>query len=131
MTKKTNKHALLRRNFYHWVVAQLVANIEEYHNGIYVVINGTGRWVVPVIAYVITDWPEGQCMTLVGGGATKSYCNCRVCLCPTALFIRTLESLNYRMRTQHETQAKEAHFNQPGVTQAAKEAEERATSQVR
>ena len=69
MTKNGKKNQRLRRIFFHWVVKQLCLNIEEYRNGFFFKFkDGTTRLMIPVLAYVITDWPEGQAMALIGAG---------------------------------------------------------------
>ena len=94
-----------------------MANIEEYRNGfMFRFSDGVVRWMVPVLAYVITDWPEGQLMTLVGGGATGSKANCRVCFRPTSLFSRTDEGDDYMWRMQRDTMALVEAARKPGVT---------------
>lgn len=102
--KKNKANERLRRKFYHWVIRKLVDNIEEYRNGFnYRCPDGVTRWMVPVLSYVITDWPEGQAMTLTGGHATESKANCRFCLHPTNIMGRTGEGLTFPRRIQEDS----------------------------
>ena len=101
MTKRLTKNIKLNRRFFHWVIRKLVDNIEEYRHGFhYICPDGVSRWLVPVISFVITDWPEGQAMTMVGGSATGSNTNCRFCLQPTRMMGSTEEGDCYQRRTQ-------------------------------
>ena len=79
-------------------------NIEEFRNGFnYRCPDGVVRWMVPVISFGITDWPEGQAMTLTGAGATESKRNCRFCLHPTEPMGVTENGVTYPRRIQQET----------------------------
>ena len=90
MTKDNQANKKLRREFYHWVLEQLTANINEYKDGVDVRVNDESRWLVPVVSHVITDWPEGQAMALCKAGATNCYRNCRVCYWRTQDFADTV-----------------------------------------
>ena len=104
MTKKNAANRRLRRHFFHWVVRKLMDNIEEYRNGFkYRCPDGIVRWMVPVLSFGITDWPEGQAMTMTGAGATESKCNCRFCLHPTNRMAITENGVTYPRRKQEET----------------------------
>ena len=99
-----------KRKFYHWVVEQLVVNVEEYRNGVSVYVGGKYRWLIPVIAFVITDWPEGQSMSLTKAGAVSSKRNCRVCTKPTKLFDITEDGGLGTHRIMKETMQRVAYF---------------------
>ena len=117
MTKKGALNRDLKRKFFHWVVEQLAQNIEEYRHGfLFRFTDGVVRWMVPVLAYVITDWPEGQMMSLIGGGARNSRKNCRVCYRPTALMSQTEEGDCYKWRKQRDTMELVRAASQPGVS---------------
>ena len=117
MTKKGTLNRDLKRKFFHWVVEQLALNIEEYRHGfLFRFSDGVVRWMVPVLSYVITDWPEGQMMSLVGGGARHSRKNCRVCFRPTATMSQTGEGDCYKWRKQRDTMALVQAASQRGVS---------------
>lgn len=79
-------------------------NIEEYRHGFrYRCPDGVRRWMVPVLSFGITDWPEGQAMTMTGAGATESKANCRFCLHPTRRMSNTEDGVTYGRRKQEET----------------------------
>ena len=65
--------------FQQWVIEQLLMNIEEYRDGIFVNVCGKVKWLIPVFAMGLTDWPEGQGWTGMKQGATSSKRNCRCC----------------------------------------------------
>lgn len=71
-----------RRAFYQEVLASIVDNIEEYKDGFWLQLpfEAAPRLFVPRLAYMCTDWPEGQSCTCVFAGATKSRRNCRMCM---------------------------------------------------
>ena len=92
--------------------------------------DGVTRWMVPVWALGVTDWPEGQKFALVGAHASKSVCNCRVCRQRVAIFNETWKGTLGAMRKDGETRRLVEEFNRPGVTKKSKNAEEKATSQI-
>ena len=65
--------------FQQWVIEQLLLNIEEYRDGVLVKVNGETKWLIPVFAMGLTDWPEGQGWAGMKQGATSSNRNCRCC----------------------------------------------------
>ena len=75
----------LNRDLQQWCVARLMESIEKYRDGVLLELpwpaeEGGGLKVLnPVMAVVITDWPEGQLMSCMKAGATCSHKNCRVC----------------------------------------------------
>ena len=71
---------------------------------------------MPVLAMGITDWPEGQAMTLTGAGATESYCNCRFCLHPTTLMGCTEDGETYERRKQVDTMRLTEEFKNASMT---------------
>lgn len=73
-------------------------------------VNGEIKWLVPVIAFVITDWPEGQSMSLTKAGATTSKRNCRLCTKPTLLFNHTDDGGEGVYRTMKKTKKAVQHF---------------------
>jgi len=105
ITKDTDANARLRRIFYHWVLKQLADNIEEHRDGVNLIVGGVERWLVPVIAFIITDWPEGQCMSLVKAGASKSFRCCRVCYWKREDFGDTVNAYTAQKRCVGVTQA--------------------------
>lgn len=101
ITKTSTANDELRRVFYHWVIRKLVDNIEEYRHGFeYLCPDGIVRWIVPVFALGITDWPEGQKMCLIGAGAKFSKTNCRFCMHPTEKMGETQLGETYGRRRQ-------------------------------
>jgi hypothetical protein len=72
--------------FQQWFIEQLLLNAEEYRDGIILELNGEVKWLIPVYAVGITDWPEGQEWTGIKQGAAKSKSNCRLCNHPTKFF---------------------------------------------
>ena len=107
----------MRRRFYHWVVAELVKNVEEYRSGLWLRVGGEMRWLVPVICMVITDWPEGQAMSLTKAGATASVRNCRVCEHPTKEFNITKDGFRGPLRRMSDTVDLVRQLTLPGVSQ--------------
>ena len=102
--KQKRAHKELLRSLFHWVLRQVVDNIEEMRHGFHFVFpNGQSRWLVPVLALVITDWPEGQAMSLVGGAAMASKFNCRHCLHPRNEMAFTSDGVTYPKRSQVES----------------------------
>ena len=79
----------MKRDFYQWVVGQLANNVNEYKDGLLLHVDGIEHWLLPVVSYVVTDWPEGQAMSLTKAGATSSLRNCRVCKKETKFFSTT------------------------------------------
>lgn len=106
------------------MVSQLTLNIEEYRDGLLVRVNGIKRWLVPVLAFVISDWPEGQSLSLTKAGATQSRMNCRVCERPTKEFGHTADGGIGKLREMKETKKKVRLFSRAGVTAAAIHKEE-------
>jgi hypothetical protein len=53
---------------------------------------------------IITDWPEGQALSLVRAHALLSLRNCRCCLTPTCEFADTTNGLQYGPRLQRDMQ---------------------------
>ena len=89
MTKAYQKSKNGRRLniiFQQWVIEQMLQNINEYRDGVRLVLNGKSRWLIPVFALGITDWPEGQSWCGIKQGATNSKSNCRVCKTQTEEF---------------------------------------------
>ena len=88
MTKAYAKGDGRRLNimFQQWVIEQLLMNIEEYRDGIFVTVCGKTKWLVPVFTMGLTDWPEGQGWVGIKQGATSSKKNCRMCKHLTANF---------------------------------------------
>jgi hypothetical protein len=82
LSKKDAKMGGPRRAFYQEVLANIVDNIEEYKDGFYLQLpfEPAPRLFVPRLAYMCTDWPEGQQCECVYAGATLSRRNCRMCL---------------------------------------------------
>jgi hypothetical protein len=74
-----------RRAFNQVILSHIVDNIEEYKDGFWLQLpfETTPRLFVPRLAFMATDWPEGQACTCVFAGAGKSNRSCRVCLCKT------------------------------------------------
>ena len=86
-TTKSVKRKAIEQKYYHWIVECLCDNVNKYLNGILVTLfDGKTRWLIPVIALVLTDWPEGQKMCACKEGATSSPFNCRVCMTPQSEF---------------------------------------------
>lgn len=108
-----------KREFYQWIVECLTMNIEEYRDGLLLRVNGKDVWFVPVLAFFVTDWPEGQAMSLTKAGATQSRMNCRVCERPTAEFGITWDGGLGSMREMKKTKAKVKAFSRSNVTAAA------------
>lgn len=121
--------ARLQRIFYQWVIEKFMESIEKYRNGIrLVLLDGVERVLIPVVAFGVTDWPDGQKCTNTKEGAVVSKCNCRVCLRPTALFSQTeCGASGYERRLDEDTRAKIENF--AGQTKAAREEEEMKVSQ--
>jgi hypothetical protein len=82
LPKKDPSMAGPRRAFNQAVLAHIVDNIEAYSNGFWLQLpfETTPRMFFPRLAFMATDWPEGQACTCVFAGAGKSRRNCRVCL---------------------------------------------------
>ena len=117
----------LSRKFYHWVVKKLVASIEKYRHGVRIKLNGREVTMVPVVAFVATDWPEGQKMAQIYGSATGSARNCRVCMRPTEHFGWSTTTREDKRRTQRKTKKKVRELKRLAKTPGKKtEALERA-----
>ena len=65
---------------------------------------------------VITDWPEGQAMSLTKAGATSSKRNCRVCEHPTKDFGITADGYLGPKRIMGDTIKCVQRFTAPGVS---------------
>lgn len=113
--KTTTYSRVLRRRFYHWVVSEISRNVEDYRHGFWLHVGGEMRWLVPVIAMVITDWPEGQAMSLTKAGATASLRNCRVCEHLTKEFSITADGLRGERRVMDDTMGLVQKFSARGV----------------
>jgi hypothetical protein len=95
----------LERKFNQWVMKQIVEKVEEYRNGFLVEpYDKVTRWLVPVLCFALTDWPEGQSMSGMKAGASSSKRNCRCCLHPTIEFSDTANGCVYPRRQQRETE---------------------------
>ena len=93
-------------------------------------VNGVRRWLVPVIAYIITDWPEGQCMSLIKAGATSSFRNCRVCYWKREDAHDTLNAYRAKKRTTALTKAlRERYGYDVRITQARRDIKEKKYGQ--
>jgi len=99
------------RDLQQWCVRQLMNNIETYRNGLLVRLpwedEKTGmkavKVLVPVLAAVLTDWPEGQMMSGTKQGASCAHANCRVCAMALALYGCTEEGACAQRRVEAET----------------------------
>ena len=100
----------MKRAFYQWVVGQLANNVNNYKDGLFLNVDGVEHWLLPVVAYVVTDWPEGQSMSLTKAGATSSKRNCRTCTKPTKLFDITDDGGVGEMRLMKETKKEVQYF---------------------
>ena len=106
-TSSSESMRRLNRELYHWVVKKLVASIEKYRDGIIIQLNGEKVTMVPVICFVLTDWPEGQKMASMYASPVGPVANCRVCLRETKDFGNVVggEAAGGIRRTQAETDA--------------------------
>ena len=95
---------------------RLVLNIERYRDGLTLCLNKKDIWV---LAYVITDWPEGQAMSLTKAGATQSRMNCRVCERPTKEFDITWDGGVGIMREMKKNKETVKAFTKKHVISAA------------
>jgi hypothetical protein len=82
--------------------------IEKYRDGVVLTINGFQRWLIPFLASMITDWPEGQEVGNFKQGACAAQCNCRHCTRPGVQFTDTAASRPDEARTQKTTELERA-----------------------
>jgi hypothetical protein len=100
------RHAELQRMFNQWVIAKIVEGVNKYKFGIRLrTLDGVTRTLIPAIAFVATDWPEGQLHLNLKANATQSRMNCRMCTRPTTTFSATEEGASFPRRLQADAQA--------------------------